>query len=204
MPHKLLIVDDHPIVLEGLKTFLGMQDDIDVVGEATTLEQALEHAQDLSPDLILLDVQLPDGNAIAALPKFKNVAPKAKILILTSFLDDAFVKDALRLGASGYLLKHAGPASLLDHIRAAMRGEIPLDAGAVKALTSQKENPLESLTPREHDVLRLIAQGMSNQDISDALSIAEKTVKTHASSIFSKLEVRDRVQAALLAKDLGL
>ena len=204
MTHNLLIIDDHPIVREGLKGFLELQKDLSVVGEAGTLEEGKARAAGVQPDLILLDVQLPDGNALASLAQFKAAAPQAKIVILTSFLDDHYVREALRLGASGYVLKHSGPRALLDYIRAALRGEIPLDPNAVKVLATPAEDPLAELTPREREVLEHIAQGMSNKQVATALGVTEKTVKTHATALFAKLNVRDRTQAALLAKDLGV
>lgn len=203
-PASLVLIDDHPIVLEGLKTFLNLQDDLNVIAEAGNLKDGLEQAKTHQPDLIILDLQLPDGNALKALARFKEYAPKAKILILTSYLDDFWVQEAMQKGASGYVLKHSGPRALLDYIRAALRGEHPLDPTALNALTSPKVNPLHDLTRREKDILRLIAKGLSNKQIATDLDISEKTVKTHATSIFAKLGVRDRVQAALFAKDLDL
>ncbi|MCA9839181.1 MAG: response regulator transcription factor [Trueperaceae bacterium] len=199
---RLLLVDDHPIVREGLKTFLDLQNDLVVIAEASDLAGGLEQATLHQPDLIVLDLQLPDGNALKFLASFKTVAPQTKVLILTSFIDDFWVQEAMREGAVGYVLKHSGPKALLDYIRAALRGERPLDPSAVKALNQDKKHPLEELTRRERDILMLIAQGLSNKQIAQELGIAEKTVKTHATSIFTKLNVRDRVQAALLVKDL--
>lgn len=204
MKRSILLIDDHPIVREGLKTFLGLQDDLVITAEAGNLEDGLELAAQLKPDIILLDVKLPDGNAIKALQDFKRLASKSKVLILTSFLDDFLVKEAMQLGASGYVLKHSGPKALLDYIRAVLRGEFALDPSALKALATQQVNPVDQLTPREKDVFQAIALGLSNKQIAVKLSIAEKTVKAHASSVFAKLSVRDRVQAALLAKELGL
>lgn len=204
MGKRLLIADDHPIVREGLKGFLGLQSDLEVVGEASTLDVTRHLAAQLQPDLILLDLHLEDGNALELLPELKKLAPKAKLLILTSFLDDLYVQEAMRLGAAGYVLKHEGPAALLDDIRAALRGEIPLDPAAVRALSERGVNPLSSLTPRELEVLELIGQGLSNKHIAARLEIAEKTVKTHATSLFAKLGVSGRTQAALLARELHL
>lgn len=203
-PHRLLLVDDHPIVREGLKAFLGLQRDLSVVGEAASLDEAKRQAKAEQPDLILLDLQLEDGHALAILEELRALAPQAKILILTSFLDEFYVQDALRLGASGYVLKHAGPGALLDHVRAVLRGEVPLDPQAVQALDRANENPLQTLTPREREVLAGMAAGHSNKQIARELGVAEKTVKTHATSLFAKLGVRDRTQAALLARNLHL
>lgn len=203
-PHRLLLVDDHPIVREGLKAFLGLQRDLSVVGEAASLDEAKRQAKAEQPDLILLDLQLEDGHTLAILEELRALAPQAKILILTSFLDEFYVQDALRLGASGYVLKHAGPSALLDDIRAVLRGEVPLDPQAVQALDRANENPLPTLTPREREVLAGMAAGHSNKQIARELGVAEKTVKTHATSLFAKLGVRDRTQAALLARSLHL
>ena len=126
------------------------------------------------------------------------------MVVLTSFLDDGQVREAMRRGASGFLLKHAGPKALLDRVRAALRGELPMDPGAVRALARPQADPLAEITPREREVLGAIALGLSNRQIAQRLGIAEKTVKTHAGAVFAKLGVRDRVQAALLARDHGL
>ena len=204
MPIRLLIVDDHPIVREGLKSFLGLYEDLEVVGEADSGAAALTQLQILKPDLLLLDLQLADGHALAWLPQFLQVDHPPKVLILTSFLEEDTLRQALVLGASGYLLKHAGPSALLDGIRAAMRGEVPIDPAAVRILARPQQNLLHSLTPKEREVLGLIARGLSNKTIAANLGIAEKTVKTHVSSLLAKLQVKSRTQMALLAKELGL
>lgn len=204
MAHKLLIIDDHPIVREGLKAFLGLQTDLEVVGEAGTAPEGLELARTLAPQLILLDVQLPDGTGLSILTDLLALNPKPRVLVLTSFADEAYIREAMRKGASGFLLKHAGPKVLLDNVRAALRGEMPLDPSAVTVLARPDDDPLQGLTPRERDVLELMAAGLSNAQIAARLTIAEKTVKTHATSLFAKLGVRDRTQAALYAKKRGL
>ena len=201
---RLVIIDDHPVVREGLKGFLELQNDLQVVGEAGTLAEGQQQVEAVQPDLVLLDVQLPDGNALASLDTFKTLSPNTKIIILTSFLDDGYVRDALRLGASGYVLKHSGPAALLDYVRAALRGEIPLDSSAVKVLATPEDDPLAELTPREREVLEHITQGLSNKQIAREMGVTEKTVKTHATSLFAKLNVTGRTQAALFAKEQGL
>ena len=201
---SVLIIDDHPIVREGLKTFLNLQNDIKVIGEADSANRGLELAQTLHPDLILLDVQLPDRGGLSLLPELLELSPKPRVLVLTSYADDAYIREAMRAGASGYLLKHAGPNALLDSVRAALRGEIPLDASAVHSLTQADDDPLDDLTPRELEVLTLMAQGLGNADIAQDLAIAEKTVKTHATSLFAKLGVSGRTQAALYAKERGI
>jgi DNA-binding NarL/FixJ family response regulator len=199
-----MIVDDHPVVREGLKTFLDLQADLEVVAEAGSLAEVRERAEGAAPDLILLDVQLPDGNGLDLVPELIRLPSNPRVLILTSFLEETYVREAMRRGAGGYLLKHAGPRALVDRVRAALRGEVPLDPAAVSVLATPHHDPLAELTPRELEVLTLIAKGMSNKGIAAQLGIAEKTVKTHTGHLFAKLEVRDRVQAALLARDRGL
>ncbi len=204
MLSRLLVVDDHPIVREGLKSYLSLYDDLLVVGEAGEAGEALEAARELAPDLVLLDLKLPGEGGLSLIPKLRALPRPPKILVLSSFSLEDDVREALRLGASGYLLKHSGPGALLDGVRAVMRGEIPLDPGAVTALVSHEKDPLDTLTPREREVLGLLARGMSNKVIAAELGIAEKTVKTHVSNLLAKLSVEDRVQAALYAKERGL
>lgn len=203
MAARLLIVDDHPVVRAGLRTFLDLQPDLQVVAEAGTAAEARAAAEAHALDLVVLDLQLPDGNGLALVPELTRGPGAPRVVVLTSFLEEDQVREAMRRGAAGYLLKHAGPAALLDKIRAALRGELPMDAGAVRALARERHDPLAELTPRERDVLAGIAAGLSNKQIAARLGIREKTVKTHAGHVFAKLGVRDRVQAALLAKDQG-
>lgn len=205
MPYRLLIVDDHPIVREGLKAFLGLYDDLEVVGEAGSGGEALAQARKLEPDLVLLDLQLADGQALVFVPKLLELSKVPKVLILTSFLEEDHLRQALALGASGYLLKHAGPAALLDGIRAAARGELPLDPAAVRLLARPPaQDALAQLTPKEREVLSQIARGLSNKAIAQTLGVTEKTVKTHVSSLLSKLGLKGRTQAALFAREQGL
>lgn len=204
MPLRLLIVDDHPVVREGLKAFLGLYADLEVVGEAGGGEEALSRSGELSPDLVLLDLQLSDGNGLSLLPLLLGLPKPPKVLVLTSFLEEDRLRQALSLGASGYLLKHAGPAALLDGIRAAARGEMPLDPAAVRLLARPALNPLRALTPKEREVLSRLAQGMSNKAIAQVLGVSEKTVKTHVSNLLAKLNLKSRTQAALFAKEQGL
>lgn len=204
MAITIVIVDDHPVVRDGLKAYLDLHDDVEVVGQAGTVSEALAIVPALAPDVVLLDLQLPDRNGLQAIPDLLVTDPAPRVVVLTSFVDDDSVRRAIRLGASGYLAKHANPDTLLDGIRAAHRGEMPLDPSAARALASQRRDPLEQLTPREREVLEHIAKGMSNRSISAALYITEKTVKTHVSAILAKLGVDDRTQAALFARDHGL
>lgn len=199
-PARLVIVDDHPIVRGGLRAYLGFVGGLEVVGEAGSAEEALEVVRTHAPDLVLLDLKLPGTDGLHLLPLLKREAPGTRVLVLTSFLDEDYLREALRLGASGYLLKHAGQGALLDGVRAALRGERPLDPAATAMLAGLREDPLESLTPREREVLARLAQGMSNKAIAARLGVAEKTIKTHVSSVLGKLGFKDRVQAALYAK----
>lgn len=203
MALRLLIVDDHPIVREGLKSFLGLYSDLEVVGEAESTGVALQKTQSLKPDLLLLDLHLADGHALAWIPHFLALPGPPKVLILTSFLEEDTLRQAMHLGASGYLLKHAGPAALLDGIRAAARGEVPLDPAAVRMLARPTPDRLSHLTPREREVLALIAKGLSNKAISQKLGVSEKTTKTHVSNLLAKLEAKSRTQLALIAKEQG-
>ncbi len=201
---RLLLVDDHPIVREGLRAYLSLQPGLTVVGEAESVPEALELLSQTNPDLILLDVQLEGENGLSLLATLlkREVAPK--VLLLTSFLDEDYLREALRLGAAGYLLKRAGQGTLLDGIRAALRGERPLDPAAVALLPALQDDPLKRLTPREHTVLELLAEGLSNKAIAKRLNVGEKTVKTHVSSVLAKLGVKDRTQAALYAQSRRL
>lgn len=200
---RLAILDDHPVVREGLKAFLNLQSDLEVVGEAGELQPGLEMVRCLKPDLVLLDLEFPEGSGLSILPDLRAVEPSPRVLILTSFLDEAYVRGAVQQGAAGFLIKHAGPDRLLDGVRAALRGEVAFDLGALKVLAQPFDDPLQDLTTREREVLALIAAGMSNKQIAEKLTVAEKTVKTHVSNMLAKLGVRDRTQAALYAKEQG-
>lgn len=201
---RLLLVDDHPIVREGLRAYLSLQPGLTVVGEAESVPEALELLSQTNPDLILLDVQLEGENGLSLLATLRKREVAPKVLLLTSFLDEDYLREALRLGAAGYLLKRAGQGTLLDGIRAALRGERPLDPAAVALLPALQDDPLKRLTPREHTVLELLAEGLSNKAIAKRLNVGEKTVKTHVSSVLAKLGVKDRTQAALYAQSRRL
>lgn len=205
MTHRLCLVDDHPVVRAGLKAFLNLQADLEVVAEAGSVAEAKALDPDLRPDLVLLDIKLPDGPGTALIEPLRALPSRPRIVILTSYLDDATVRDAMNLGASGYLLKHIGPEALLDRVRAALRGELPMDPRAVRSLSRPPTpDPIAELTARERDVLACIAEGITNREIGERLGITEKTVKAHAGNIFAKLGVESRTQAALLAKELGV
>jgi NarL family two-component system response regulator LiaR len=208
---RVLIADDHAVVRQGLRTFLDLQADIDVVGEAADGEEAVAVAAEHAPDVILLDLVMPRLDGIGALRRLREAAPAARVIVLTSFGEDERLFTALRAGASGYLLKDVEPAELVRSIRTAHGGGAPLSpavaARVVEELASgggSGRAPADDLTPRELEVLCLIARGRSNKRIALELGVAEKTVKTHVSHVLAKLGLSDRTQAALYAVREGL
>ncbi len=211
---RLLIVDDHAIVREGLRTLLAETPDLDIVGEAVDGPGAVSQALALKPDVILLDLMLPGFNGIEVTQRLHQSLPECRILLLTSFAEDQNVVSAMQAGAAGYLLKDVLQGDLLSAIRQAMLGEPVLHPEAQRKLIEHLTRPpapapaahgqAAELTEREHDVLRLIAQGRSNREIADQLHITEGTVKGHVSNILSKLHLQDRTQAALFAVRSGL
>jgi DNA-binding NarL/FixJ family response regulator len=204
---RVLVVDDHAVVREGLRAFLDLQDGIDVVGEASDGDEAIAAAEDLRPDVVLMDLVMPRLDGLAAMRALRERVPGARVIVLTSFLDDEKVLPALRAGAAGYLLKNAAPQELARAIRAASAGEVLLDpvvaARLVDALAGGVE-PLDRLTPREREVLELIGRGFPNKLIARELGLSEKTVKTHVGHVLAKLGVTDRTQAAVIAVRAGL
>ncbi|NYE05176.1 DNA-binding NarL/FixJ family response regulator [Bacillus niacini] len=203
---RILITDDHHVVRRGLAFFLKTQKDIEIIGEAGNGREAVELTRTLKPDLVLMDLVMPEMDGIQATKIIKTEMPEIKILMLTSFSDQDHVIPALEAGASGYQLKDIEPDELIDCIRKIMSGENQLHPKATSHLLanlSNKENKernlLEQLTKRELDVLKEIAKGKSNKEIASTLFITEKTVKTHVSNLLAKLEVADRTQAALFA-----
>ncbi len=209
-PIRVMIVDDHAVVRQGLKTFLDLQDDIVVAGEASDGADAVQRVDELAPDVILMDLMMPRLDGIEAVRRIKRARPKTQILVLTSFGDDQKVFAAIRAGAIGFLLKDVSPQDLAAAIYAAHRGEASLSPGIATKLMQelatggQPAADEHALTEREHAVLALIAQGRSNRQISDDLAISEKTVKTHVSNILTKLHLDDRTQAAIFALKEGL
>ena len=206
---RVLVVDDHAVVREGLRSFLDLQDGIEVVGEAADGEEAVAAASRLDPDVVLMDLVMPRLAGVAAMRLLRDRVPGARVIVLTSFLDDEKLLPALRAGAAGYLLKNAQPEELVRAVRAAHAGEVLLDpvvaARLIEALAVDgPEGPLDRLTPRELDVLRLIGRGLANKRIAAELRVSEKTVKTHVGHLLAKLGVTDRTQAAVLALHEGL
>ncbi|MDQ0975705.1 DNA-binding NarL/FixJ family response regulator [Neobacillus niacini] len=203
---RILIADDHHVVRRGLAFFLKTQKDIEIIGEAGNGREAVELTRTLKPDLVLMDLVMPEMDGIQATKIIKSEMPEIKIMMLTSFSDQDHVIPALEAGASGYQLKDIEPDELIDCIRKIMSGENQLHPKATSHLLanlSKKENNernlIEQLTKRELDVLKEIARGKSNKEIASTLFITEKTVKTHVSNLLAKLEVADRTQAALFA-----
>ncbi|MGW0232129.1 response regulator [Actinopolymorpha singaporensis] len=206
-PIRVLVVDDHQVVRHGLRTFLDIQDDIEVVGEAGDGGAAVELAETLRPDLMLLDLQLPGVDGVSALRMLRDRGSTVRVLVLTSFTEPATVVPALRAGAAGYLFKDVDPEALAQAIRAVHAGQVLLEPEVADALL-RGDDPAEraggALTEREREVLVEIAHGRSNREIARALVLSEKTVKTHVSSILAKLGLADRTQAALYAVRRGL
>lgn len=201
---SVLIADDHPVVRQGLRTFLELLPDVELVGEATDGEEAVSKVQELLPDVVLMDLVMPQLDGIEAIRRIRTVSPSTQVLVLTSFADDEKVLSAVKAGAAGYLLKDVQPQELAEAVRAVNRGEAqlhPTVAAKLMQEISQGGRPAEQelLTGRELEVLRLIARGLSNKLIARELVLSEKTVKTHVSNILSKLHLADRTQAALYA-----
>lgn len=201
---KVLLVDDHEMVRIGVASYLAVQDDIEVIGEAEDGKVGFEKALELRPDVIMMDLVMDVMDGIESTKKIMAAWPEARILIVTSFIDDEKVYPAIEAGAKSYILKTSTAAEIADAIRATNKGESVLEPEVttkmMHRLTQRPEpNLYEDLTKRETEVLKLIAQGKSNQEIADELFITLKTVKTHVSNILSKLQVEDRTQAAIYA-----
>ena len=199
---RILLADDHPVVRQGLKTFFATQPDLEVVAEAATGAEAVARATELRPDVALLDLVMPDGGGIEAAAQIREASPATKVIVLTSYAEDENVIPALKAGAAGYLLKDVEPQELADGVRRVHRGEAilhPAVAARVLREVLEPQADRDVLTPREVDVLRLLGRGLANKRIALELGIAERTVKTHVSSILAKLGVTDRTQAALYA-----
>lgn len=205
---RVLLVDDHEMVRLGVSSYLSIQDDIEVIGEAENGKIGYQKALDLRPDVILMDLVMEEMDGIESTKLILKDWPEAKILIVTSFIDDEKVYPAIEAGAAGYLLKTSTAHEIADAIRATQRGERVLEPEVttkmMDKLTGRHQILHDDLTNRELEILMLIAQGMSNQEIADELYITLKTVKTHVSNILSKLEVEDRTQAAIYAFKHGL
>jgi NarL family two-component system response regulator LiaR len=206
MPIRVLIADDHEVVRQGLRTFLEIDPELEVVGEAADGREAVRLAHRLRPDVVLMDLLMPELDGIVATQLIRQELPDTEVMALTSVLEDASVVGAVRAGAIGYLLKDTRAKELRQAIKAAAAGQVQLSPEAAARLMREvvaPERP-EVLSQRETDVLRLLAHGLANKEIAQRLSITEKTVKTHVSSILGKLGVQSRTQAALYAGRIGL
>ncbi len=207
---SVLIADDHAVVRGGLRALLDTEEGIDVVGEAADGVEAITRARALNPDVILLDLMMPRKDGLEVITEIRESDPTARILVLSSFSDDEMVFSAIKGGALGYLLKDSSPSELLQAIREVYNGESSLHPTIARKLIRELNRPSnlppseDPLTEREVQVLMLVAQGMSNQEIADTLVISERTVRTHVSNILSKLHLANRTQAALYALKEGL
>lgn len=211
---RILLVDDQAMFREGLRTLLATQPDFEVVGEAANGEEALHLSATSHPEVVLMDLRMPVLDGVAATRRLRALHPEVRVIILTTFDDDEDIFEGLRAGALGYLLKDASSAKLFEAVRAAARGESFLQPSVAAKVVAEfarlaehaprAEVPAEALSDRELAVLRLVAQGASNKEIALALFIAEGTVKNHLTNILTKLDARDRTQAALKARNLGL
>ncbi|CAN5825300.1 response regulator transcription factor [soil metagenome] len=206
---RVIVVDDHPVVRQGLRVFLDSCEGIDVVAEAADGDEALRKLRHLHPDVLLLDLQMPGRDGLAVLEALADLSDPPRTLVLTSFADADRVLPAVRAGAAGYLLKDVEPRDLEAAVRAVHRGESLLHPRVTPAVMAEVSKPRASeappdLTPREVEVLSLLAQGLTNRLIARRLGVAEKTVKTHVSNVLAKLGVTDRTQAALWAVRHGV
>lgn len=215
MKIKVLLVDDHAVVLRGLQFFLKMQPDIDIVGEAMTGTDAIRMVETLQPDVVLMDLMLPQMNGIEATRHIRRHHPDTKVLVLTSFVDKDYVVPAVQAGANGYVMKDIMPNELVQAIIDVHRGQVKLHPNVTEQLMSHLsaqpneapedgDPPLELLTSREVEVLRQIARGRTNKEIAARFNIKEKTVKTHVSNLLGKLGMNARTQAAVYAVKRGL
>ncbi len=207
---RVAIADDHPIVRQGLGVALGAQDDIELVGEASNGDEAVELAKAVRPDVMIMDLQMPVKDGIAAIEEITQDNEQACILVLTSFPEDKYVFSAIKAGAMGFMLKEAPPEELLASIRTVYSGEAALHPVIARKLIQEVKIPTETqssldpLTPREMDVLRCLARGLSNREIADELTVSVRTVTTHMRNILDKLHVSNRTQAALYALEHGV
>lgn len=203
---RVLVADDHWVVRDGLRTFLAGEPGMTVVGEATGGRDAVDKARELRPDVVVMDLAMPDMSGVDATMAIRSELPDTEVVALTSVLDDHAVVEAIKAGASGYVLKDSRSRELVNAIRAAAEGRVYLDPDAAARLARAVASPVrqEPLSPREQEVLRLVVDGLANKQIARNLQISEKTVKGHLTSIFQKLGVQSRTQAALFAIREGL
>jgi len=211
MPINILIADDHGVLRAGLRALLNAEADLDVIGEASNGHEALRLADELRPDVILLDLSMPDMGGLDAARQLKELLPSARILILTVHEDESLLRETIQAGAAGYITKRAIESELINAIHAVQRGDLYVHPSMTRALLQQNApapptdpNLVEALTPREIDVLRLIAQGYTNRQVAEELCISVRTVESHRANLMGKLNVRGRVELVRYAKEHNL
>lgn len=201
-PIRILVADDHPILREGVAAILSLQKDMEVAGEAETGAQAVQLYDDLRPDIVLMDLRMPGMNGVEAIEKIRSAHPEARIIVLTTYSGDAKALEAMRAGAAGFLLKSSLRRELLDAIRAVHRGQRHLHPEVAQDIALHAIE--ESLSPREVEILQMIAGGHSNKQVAWRLGVAEETIKSNIKSIFAKLRVNDRTHAVTTAAKRGI
>ena len=211
MSITLLLVDDHALVRNGVRAYLETQPELEVVAEAGSGEEAVQLAAEYAPDVVLMDLVMPGMDGVEATRRVREVSPRSQVVVLTSFHEDTNIFPAIKAGAISYLLKDIGPAELAEAIRAAARGEAIIHPKVAARLMqelrgnrSETINPYNNLSEREQEVLKLIAEGLSNAEIAEKLVLSEKTIKSHVSNILNKLHLADRTQAAVFAWRKGM
>lgn len=207
----ILIADDHPVVREGLARMIGLEDDLEIVGQASDGQEAIDKARALAPRIVLMDVRMAGMDGVEATRQLREVCPDSEVIVLSNYDEDRIVFDALRAGAKSYLLKDVSADRLAEAIRAVAAGKSAMDPAIMNRVVSEfrtlhkaAEGPSSRLTPREAEVLQSLVDGLNNQEIADRLVVSEKTVKSHLTSIYRKLDVRDRSQAIVTAVREGL
>lgn len=203
MTIRVVIADDHAVVRTGLAQLLSTVDDVELVGVAADGDEAIALVAANGPDVVLMDLSMPGIDGVEATRRITGAGSDARVVVLTSFSDDRHIAEALDAGAVGYVLKHAGPDELLGAIRSAAAGDVPLDPKAARVLLAGlgRRRAATALSPREEEVLRLVAQGLANKQIARRLQITERTVKAHLTRVFDRIGVADRTQAALWARE---
>jgi two-component system response regulator NreC len=210
MSIRILIADDHGVLRAGLRALLSAEPDLEVLGEAADGEEALRLSSEINPEVVLLDISMPDSSGIEVTRRLKKMLPEAQVLILTVHEDETLLQEAIEAGAAGYIVKRAAESELIDAIRAVSRGDLYVHPAMTRALLREispspvaSSSPIEAPTPREVDVLRFIAQGYTNRQTAEALSISVRTVESHRANLMNKLNLRSRVELVRYARENG-